>query len=66
MTPETKQRGLGFFGLAVVGAAFGFFFWLVLVPPHGPMFTHPGVWDEMVDSRFIVGVVRLIGLVVAL
>jgi hypothetical protein len=65
-TSDSEHRVLGFVGLAAIVTAFGFFFWLVLVPPHGPTFTHPSVWDEMVDSRFIVGVVRLIGLVVAL
>jgi DNA integrity scanning protein DisA with diadenylate cyclase activity len=65
-TAESKHRVLGFLSLAVIVTASGFFFWLVLVPPYGPTFTHPSVWDEMVDSRFIIGVVRLIGLVVAL
>jgi hypothetical protein len=65
-TSESRQRALGFSGLVVILTAFGFFLWLVLVPPHGPVFTHPGVWDEIIDSRFIIGVVRLIGLVIAL
>lgn len=41
-------------------------FVFILVPSKAPVFPHPSLWDVIVDSRLIIGVLRLIGLVIAI
>ena len=49
--------------LVVLLVALRFFFWFV---PRGPTFTRPSAWDTLIDTRFLIGIIRLVGLLVGL
>jgi hypothetical protein len=52
-------------GLAavVVGCAFAFDAWFM--PPRAPAFSNPSVWQALIDSRWVIGAIRLVVMIAA-
>jgi hypothetical protein len=49
----------------LLGGAFALL-WFVLMPSTAPDWRHPSFWDALVDSRFMIGIVRFVGMAVGL
>jgi hypothetical protein len=64
--PSSKVAIASAILLLVAGGVFlGWLFVWHLVPRNAPVFKDPSFWDVLIDSRLMVGIVRLVALVLA-
>jgi hypothetical protein len=63
-----KQAAMGLLGLlavlaVAVGLSLAFDHWIM--PPSRPVFDHPSAFDALIDSRLVIGLIRLLAIVFA-